>query len=74
MDEPLSSHTGPADSFDVDEFFRRVADREGRGCGPVQAREPAQAVIGTMASFVSEGELDGVRSQLPAGYEILLQA
>lgn len=74
LKEPLSSHTGQAESFDVDEFFRRVADREGRGCSPEQAREHAQAVVGTMASFVSEGELNDVRSQLPAGYEILLKA
>lgn len=73
LKKPLSSHAGEAESFDVDEFFRRVANREGWGCSPEQAREHARAVVATMASFVSEGELDDVRSQLPAGYEVLLQ-
>lgn len=73
LKEPLSSHSGQAESFDVDECFRRVADREGRGCSPEDAREHAQAVVATMASFVSEGELSDVRSPLPAGYEILLE-
>lgn len=73
LKELVEEHTGAADPFDVDEFLRRVADREQRGCGPEQAREHARAVLSTMARAVSPGEVDNLRSQLPAGYAFLMQ-
>lgn len=69
----LGKHTGQAEAFDVDEFFRRIAEREGRGCTPEQASEHARAVLSTVAHSVSEGEIDNLRSQLPAGYSFLMQ-
>lgn len=68
LKQPLNKHTGAAEKFDVDEFFRRIADREGGGLGPDYGRTHAAAVLGTIATFVSEGELDDVRSQLPEGF------
>lgn len=70
LKEPLLQHNvGEAEiGDDLDDFLRRVADREGRGCDPEQALAHAQAVLSTISSFVSEGELNDLRSQLPAGY------
>lgn len=68
LKESLTRHTGAAETFDVDEFLRRLAQREGAGVDPEQAREHARVVFATLGSFVSSGELDDVRSQLPAGY------
>lgn len=70
---PLDQTVGDAESFDVDEFLRRVADREGLGCSTEQARDHARAVMSTVAGSVSAGEIDDVRSQLPPGYEFLMQ-
>lgn len=68
LQEPLTRHAGEAETFDVDEFLRRLAQREGAGVGPEEARRHAQSVLATIARFVSSGELDDVRSQLPAGF------
>ncbi|MCD2197623.1 DUF2267 domain-containing protein [Actinomycetospora endophytica] len=68
LKESLTRHAGAAETFDVDEFLRRLAQREGQGVDPEQARRHAQSVFATLGSFVSQGELDDVRSQLPAGY------
>lgn len=68
----LTQHTGPAEiGDDVDDFCRRVAEREGRDCTPEQALAPSQAVLGTITSFVSAGEINDLKSQLPAGYAVL---
>lgn len=69
LQQPLMRHVGePETTDDVDAFLRRVAEHEGRGCDPEQAREHTQAVLATMASFVSAGEIDDLRAQLPAGF------
>ena len=44
------------------------SDREGYGCDTEQALAHSRAVLATIASFVSEGEIQDLRSQLPAGY------
>lgn len=68
----LTQHAGEGEAFDVDEFLRRIAAQEGRGCTPDQAREHAHAVFSALTDAVSSGELDDVRAQLPAGYAPLL--
>jgi len=68
LKEPLTRHTGSAETFDVDEFLRRLADHEGSGVDPERAREHAQTTFRVIGSFVSGGELEDVRDQLPAGY------
>lgn len=73
LKQPLLQHNGEAEVIDdVDDFLRRVADREGPGTTPEQAREHARAVFATLAGFVSSGEIDDLRAQLPAGYAALL--
>ncbi|MGW0891575.1 DUF2267 domain-containing protein [Saccharopolyspora sp. NPDC002578] len=73
LKQPLLQHNGDAEVIDdVDDFLRRVADRESPGTTPEQAREHAQAVFATLAGFVSKGEIDDLRAQLPAGYAALL--
>lgn len=71
LKEPLTRHTGGAEEFDVDEFLRRLAQREGHGVSPEQARDHASVVLNTISSFVSRGEVSNVWSQLPAGYTLL---
>lgn len=69
LQAPLLEHDGEQETADdVDAFLRRVAEHEGRGCDPDQAREHARAVLTTIGSFVSQGEIDDLRAQLPAGY------
>lgn len=73
LQQLINSHTGDAESFDVDEFLHRVADREARGCSTEEAREHAHAVLSTMTESVTTEERDNFRSQLPPGYDMLLQ-
>lgn len=60
-----------SESFDVDEFFRRVAEREELDL-PVSMYH-AQAVISVLEDTVSKGEMDDVRAQLPDDYERLFE-
>ena len=71
IQETLTRHTGPAETFNIDEFLQRLADYEGSGCTPAQARAHARTVLAALGQFVSPGELDNIRSQLPAGYDAL---
>lgn len=57
--------TGGGERFDIDEFLRRVAEQEGAGCSPDEARGHARAVLNTLSESVTEAELDDVRAQLP---------
>ena len=58
---------------DADDFLRRVASHLGEGVDPEQARPYVRAVFTTLASTVSAGEIDDVRSQLPAGFAPLFE-
>jgi uncharacterized protein (DUF2267 family) len=60
--------TGRGATFGVEEFYRRVADEEGRGCTPDGAREHARAVVAALKSGVSDGEFADLTAQLPADY------
>lgn len=74
LQDPLLQHNGTAETGDdLDDFLRRVADREGEGCGPEAALSHAQAVLGTIATFVSAGEIEDLRTQLPTGYAVLFE-
>lgn len=69
LKDPLLERTGSAENRDnFDDFLERIADQEGPGSNPDLAREHAHAVVGTMAQFVSRGELEDLRSQLPSSY------
>lgn len=64
--------SGAGETFGVEEFYRRVAEEEGRGCTQDGAREHARAVVATLKAGVSESEFAEVETQLPADYEDLL--
>lgn len=70
LKDPLTRHEGTAEDFDTVEFTRRVA-QHGGGDNPEQAIHNVRAVLATLAEFVSTGELDDLRSQLPPDYERL---
>ncbi|GAB2990469.1 DUF2267 domain-containing protein [Streptomyces pseudoechinosporeus] len=57
------------ESFGIEEFYRRVAERI--GARPRTALWDASAVLTTVADAVSPGELNDVISQLPSGYAVL---
>lgn len=74
LQDPLLRPTGEAETGDdLDDFLRRIADREGRDCDTEQALTHARAVLGTIAGFVSAGEVNDLRSQLPSGYAPLFE-
>ncbi|MGV9625426.1 DUF2267 domain-containing protein [Streptomyces sp. NPDC003487] len=58
-----------AESFGVEEFCRRVAERI--GARPRTAEWDASAVLTALAGAVSGGELNQILSQLPSGYAAL---
>jgi uncharacterized protein (DUF2267 family) len=70
---PLGRHLADAapqqaESFGIQEFSRRVAQRTGR---PETAERDATAVLSTVADAVTGGELNQIISQLPSGYAAL---
>ncbi|WP_169253049.1 DUF2267 domain-containing protein [Brevibacterium sp. 'Marine'] len=75
LQEPLQRHGSEAPlTDDVDDFLRRLADQLGEGVDPETARVYARAVLSTLDAAVSEGEVDDLRSQLPAGFAPLFEA
>lgn len=64
--------TGKGETFGVEEFYRRVADQEGRGCTQDGAREHARAVVATLKAGISDGEFADLEAQLPDDYGDLL--
>ena len=62
---------GRAERFDLQEFYRRVADQEGRGCTPEQARQHARAVTGALREAVGS-EYRHLLDQLPGDYSDLM--
>ncbi|MDN3284566.1 DUF2267 domain-containing protein [Streptomyces thermocarboxydus] len=58
-----------AESFGIEEFHRRVAERT--GARPRTAQWDASAVLTTVAMAISGGELNQILSQLPSSYATL---
>jgi uncharacterized protein (DUF2267 family) len=69
---PLIENDHAAQAFGVEEFLRRVADRE--GVVVPTAERHARAVFSALGQAISRGELDDMRSELPKDYERLLAA
>lgn len=65
LNEPLMGEGG-RDSFSLDEFYNRVAEKEGVGKDAAAAH--ARAVATTTAMAVTPGEMDKVRGQLKPEY------
>jgi uncharacterized protein (DUF2267 family) len=59
----LIRQPGDAQGFDADEFFRRVAERE--GTDPATAERHARAVVAQLALRAGRKELHDMLSQLP---------
>jgi uncharacterized protein (DUF2267 family) len=60
-----------AEGFSLEEFYRRVAERE--GVDIETARIDASAVMRVLREAVTPGELDDVMAQLPEDFNALLR-
>ena len=67
----LQPKTEEAKAFSLEEFYRRVAKRE--GVDIETARIDAEAVMRVLREAVTFGELDDVMAQLPAEFNILFR-
>lgn len=65
-----TSDETPGD-FSVDEFYRRVSERE--GTDPTEATTHVRAVMDALAETVGENRLLDVRDQLPSEYDSLFE-
>ncbi|GCE49735.1 uncharacterized protein (DUF2267 family) [Thermosporothrix hazakensis] len=65
----LSGLAGMGERFNLDEFFLRVADRE--GVDLPKATFHAKAVMSVLQEAITKGELRDIRSQLPPEYSSL---
>ncbi|SRR5579884_1289730 len=63
---------GPGERFNLDEFYRRVAEAEGDGCTAQQARQHARAVLAALKVALTGHQFDHLASQLPGEYADLL--
>jgi uncharacterized protein (DUF2267 family) len=63
---------GPGERFDIEQFYLRVAEREGDGVTVADAREHARAVMSTLHDAVTPGEWDDIQAQLPRDYADLV--
>lgn len=63
---------GPAQRFELNEFFERVSREEGTDL-PVAVHH-ARAVISVLRDAASAGEIDDVLAQLPDDYQPLFEA
>jgi uncharacterized protein (DUF2267 family) len=66
---PYVEGDGGRESFPVEEFYERVAQKE--GVGNDEATRHARAVATVVQTAVTGGELDDLRSQLGDGYREL---
>ena len=66
---PYVEGEGDGESFPLDEFYDRVAQKE--GVGRDEAAKHARAVVTVLQTAVTVGELDDVRSQLGNEYKEL---
>ncbi|MDD9208218.1 DUF2267 domain-containing protein [Georgenia sp. 10Sc9-8] len=62
---------GEAERFDLPEFYRRVAEQEGRDCTPDEARRHARAVTAALRESVG-AEYRHLLDQLPQDWGDLL--
>ncbi len=63
-----------AQRFSLDEFFERIADREGAGVDMPQSVYNTRAVMTVLKEAVTPGLLDKIREQLPGEYDSLFEA
>jgi uncharacterized protein (DUF2267 family) len=63
---------GRGERFGLQEFYRRVADREGHGCSERDARRHARATMAAVKAAITPGEFEHLVGQLPDEYAELL--
>ncbi len=63
---------GKKETFSIDEFFRRVTERE--GVDRPDAVYHARVVMEVIGEAVTKGEMDDVRAQLPDEYDPLFES
>jgi uncharacterized protein (DUF2267 family) len=66
--QPLA---GTGQDFSLDEFFQRVSVREGLPL--LEATYHARVIIALLSEVVTIGEIDNVKSQLPADFRELFE-
>ena len=71
LKEPIQRSGEEAEAFSLEEFLRRVGEREGVNADT--ARDHASAVITVLREAVTEGQLDDIRAQLPQEFAPLFQ-
>ncbi len=71
--QPHPERSDSAREFGVDDFYRRVADRQSSDVTPEDARDHVRAVFSTLREAVSEGELTAMLTQLSEGYGDLFE-
>jgi uncharacterized protein (DUF2267 family) len=69
---PYLGRKGPAERFDVDEFLRRIAERE--GVDVETAERHARAVFAALGQALSAKELADLEAELPKDFAPLLPA
>jgi uncharacterized protein (DUF2267 family) len=70
---PLLDSDGDAEPFTIEEFLRRVAEREGAG-DIGTAEQHAAAVFAALGAAVSRDEIEDMASELPKEFDSLLLA
>ncbi len=63
---PLQQAAEAAEDFSIEEFFQRVAEREGLDIN--KARNDVPAVMTVLREALTQGALDDVMAQLPANF------
>jgi uncharacterized protein (DUF2267 family) len=71
LKEPLRQASEDNEEFSLDEFLKRVGERE--NIDTDEAREHVSAVMTVLKEAVSGGELDNIRAQLPQEFEPLFE-
>jgi uncharacterized protein (DUF2267 family) len=71
LKEPLRQAGEDNEEFSLDEFLKRVGERE--NIDTDEAREHVSAVMTVLKEAVSGGELDNIRAQLPQEFEPLFE-
>jgi uncharacterized protein (DUF2267 family) len=71
LKEPLHQAGEDNEEFSLDDFLRRVGERE--DVETAEAREHVSAVMTVLKEAVSGGELDNIRAQLPQEFEPLFE-
>ena len=71
LQAPLERSTEEAEGFSLEEFYRRVAERE--GVDIETARNDASAVMSVLRLAVTPGQLDDLMAQLPSEFNALFR-